>query len=272
MADVEEPVTCAACARLLPPQHGKGRRRRYCDATCRSAARRAREAVGPGATADVNCALTVVKRQEYVDSVDESRGAVDPVAARVGGAARRLVAELTGSGTAAPLAAVVAASELSAATNAAMQEAVDRARTAGHSWREIGDVLDTTRQAAFQRFGRPVDPRTGKPMLRAVPPGTAERALALFADIAGGRWEAATRDFTPAMREHVDAGRIADAYAQAISMVGAFERMGEPLAYPVSLGTAVDIPLYFEAGELTGQVTFDRDGKVIGLLIRRPHP
>lgn len=272
MADVEEPVTCAACGRQLPPQHGKGRRRRYCDATCRSAARRAREAAGQGAFADVKRALTGAGRQEYVDGVAGTRDAADPAAARVGEAARRLLAELAGSGTAAPLAAVAAASELSAATNAAMQEAVDRARAAGHSWREIGDVLDTTRQAAFQRFGRPVDPRTGKPMPRAVPPGTAERALGLFADIAEGRWEAATRDFTPAMREHVDARRIADVYAQAISMVGAFERMGEPLAYPVSLGTSVDIPLYFEAGELTGQVTFDRDGKVIGLLIRPPHP
>ena len=161
-------------------------------------------------------------------------------------------------------------SELSAATNAALQEAVDRARTAGRSWREIGDVLDTTRQAAFQRFGRPVDPRTGKPMLRAVPRGTADRAIDLFANIIGGRWEAATRDFTPQMREHVDAGRIADAYAQTVSMVGGFERMGEALAYPVSMGASVDIPLHFEAGERTGQVTFDRNGKVIGLFIRPP--
>ena len=186
--------------------------------------------------------------------------------------ARRLAAALTDPGTGAPLAAVAAASELSAATNAALQEAVDRARAAGHSWREIGDVLDTTRQAAFQRFGRPVDPRTGKPMMRAVPRGTADRAIGLFADIVEGRWESATKDFTPTMLEHVDAGRIADAYAQTVSMVGGFERMGEPLAYPVSMGTSVDIPLYFEAGERTGQVTFDRDGKVIGLFIRPPQP
>jgi Protein of unknown function (DUF3887) len=194
------------------------------------------------------------------------------VAVTVGDAARRLAAALTGSGTGSSLAAVAAASELSAAANAALQEAVDRARAAGFSWREIGDVLDTTRQAAFQRFGRPVDPRTGKPMLRAVPHGTADRAIGLFTDIVEGRWEAATRDFTPTMLEHVDASRIADAYAQTISMVGAFERMGEPLAYPVSMGASVDIPLYFEAGEATGQVTFDRNGKVIGLFIRPSQP
>ena len=268
MADVNEPVTCESCGRPLPPQHGKGRRRRYCDATCRSAARRAREADSPGGSADVKFNLTGSERQEYVDGVAKTPSEAGPVAVRVGNAARRLAAELTGTGS--PLAAVAAASDLSAATNAALQEAVDRARAAGHSWREIGDVLDTTRQAAFRRFGRPVDPRTGKPMVRAVPRGTADRAIDLFANIMAGRWEAATRDFTPQMLEHVDAGRIADAYAQTVSMVGGFERMGEPLAYPVSMGAAVDIPLYFEAGERTGQVTFDRNGNVIGLFIRPP--
>ena len=270
MAEVEEPTACAACGRQLPSQHGKGRRKHYCDATCRSAARRARKAGSPGALTGVKLNLTPSDRQEYVDGVAETGSAAAPVAVRVGAAARRLAAELSGSGAGSPLAAVAAASELSAATNAALQEAVDRARTAGHSWREIGDVLDTTRQAAFQRFGRPVDPRTGKAMLRAVPWGTADRAIELFANIIEGRWEAATRDFTPQMLEHVDAGRIADAYAQTVSMVGGFERMGEALAYPVSMGASVDIPLHFEAGERTGQVTFDRNGKVIGLFIRPP--
>jgi len=65
-----------------------------------------------------------------------------------------------------PLAGLAAAREQSAAAAAALQAAVDRARAAGHSWREIGDVLQTTRQAAFQRFGRPIDPRTNKPMTR----------------------------------------------------------------------------------------------------------
>ena len=60
------------------------------------------------------------------------------------------------------LAGLAAAREQSAAAAAALQAAVDRARAAGHSWREIGDVLQTTRQAAFQRFGRPIDPRTNE--------------------------------------------------------------------------------------------------------------
>lgn len=40
MANVEAASECArlACRRPIPPQHGQGRRRRYCNATCRAAA------------------------------------------------------------------------------------------------------------------------------------------------------------------------------------------------------------------------------------------
>ena len=108
---------------------------------------------------------------------------MDLVVNRVRDTADRFIAELARPGTGAPLAAVVVAGELTAAANAALQEAVHRARAARHSWREIGDVLETTRQAAFQRFGRPVDPRTGKPMTRVIPPGRTDQAVALFTDI-----------------------------------------------------------------------------------------
>jgi hypothetical protein len=197
---------------------------------------------------------------------------VGPVASRVQDAAGRLTAELTHSGAGAPLAAMAAARELAAATNAALQEAVDRARAAGHSWREIGDVLETTRQAAFQRFGRPVDPRTGQPMTRTVPAGRADQAIAVFTDIVAGRWEAACRDFSPVMREHVDAERIADVYAQVVGVVGSYERMGEPVAVQRSEITSVEIPLHFEAGDRKGQISLDRDGQVVGLFIRAPGP
>lgn len=42
-----------------------------------------------------------------------------------------------------------------------LRDAVAAARAAGDSWAVIGAALDTTRQAAYQRFGR-VDPMTGR--------------------------------------------------------------------------------------------------------------
>ncbi|MGH3407642.1 MAG: hypothetical protein ACRDRJ_34850, partial [Streptosporangiaceae bacterium] len=64
MAEVDQPAACEACARLLPVQHGQGRRRRYCDATCRSAARRHRQRT----EAHVKEKLTAPSR-ENVDGV-----------------------------------------------------------------------------------------------------------------------------------------------------------------------------------------------------------
>ena len=66
---------------------------------------------------------------------------------------------------------MAAARDQAIAASEALQASVDRARDAGHSWREIGGVLGTTRQAAFQRFGHPVDPCTGT--LRPSPAFTA---------------------------------------------------------------------------------------------------
>ncbi len=70
-----------------------------------------------------------------------------------------------------------------------MREAVQQARRAGHTWAELGELLGTTRQAAFQRFGRPLDPRTGTPMSDSILAGAAERAAVLIADVAEQRWE-----------------------------------------------------------------------------------
>jgi Protein of unknown function (DUF3887) len=200
--------------------------------------------------------------------VSGASGAADPVASTVRDAAGRLVQELARPGAGEPLAAVAAARDLSAATAAALQEAVDRARAAGHSWREIGDVLDTTRQAAFQRFGRPVDPRTGMQMTGAILPGAADRAVALFAHFAEGRWEEVLGDFDDFMRERHDADRLARGWAHTVGMVGRFERIGEPFARQAGDDTVVDVPLHFEAGDGIGRVRFDRDGKVAGLLLR----
>jgi hypothetical protein len=108
--------------------------------------------------------------------LDHEPGRADPLAAKIYRAARRLVAELADPAAGSPLGAMAAARELSGATDMALRAAVDRARAAGQSWSRIGEVLGTTRQAAFQRFGREADPRTGTPMAQAVAPEPADRA------------------------------------------------------------------------------------------------
>src|SRR5271170_1198423 len=247
MADLGEPAACGACGRLLSPQQGKGRPRRYCSATCRSAARRRRDA---SLRPRVKERLTHGHRHDSLDMVD------------------RLADAVARSGSGLPLEALAAARDLSAAAGEALQQAVDRARAAGHSWREIGDVLGTTRQAAFQRFGHPVDPRTGAPMSTEIAPGVTDRAVTIVACLAEGRWEEARQDFNAKMSEALDAGRMAEAWARMASLVGGYEGMGEPFAHRVADHTVVEIPLRFEAGEATARVVFDEEGKVAGLWLR----
>ena len=180
----------------------------------------------------------------------------------------RLADALGRLGGGSPLEALAAARELSSAASDTLQEAVGRARAVGHSWREIGDVLGTSRQAAFQRFGQPIDPRTGAPMRTDVPPGTPDRAMAIVASLADGHWEQARADFNTRMSEAIDAAQLAEVWARMAAMIGSYEGMGEPFARRAADHVVVEIPLHFEAGEATSRVVFDADGKVAGLWLR----
>jgi hypothetical protein len=265
MADVAQPGACQACGRQLPAQRGRGRTRQYCDARCRNAARRQRARPSRREQPSVKEDLTFSSRHEYLDTVAEMPGTGDRVAATVAAAARRLLAELGQPGPQ----QVAAARDLSAAAEAALQAAVDRARAGGQSWREIGDVLGTSRQAAFQRFGHPVDPRTGEPMTRAVPLGAAEQATEFLACFTAGRWEEVLGKLDDPMRERHDTGRLASGWAHMIGMYGSYQGMGRVAPVPAGDATVVDVLLRFEAGEAMLWVRFDPDGRVSGL---RLHP
>ena len=167
---------------------------------------------------------------------------------------------------------MVAARELAAASDAALQQAVDRARAAGHSWREVGDVLGTSRQAAFQRFGRPVDPRTGLAMTRTLPPDAADRTVAIFAWHDEGRWAEIIGELDDTMRGLHSPQLLARGWATMASLYGRLERIGAPYPRPGSEDAVVIVPLFFEAGEARGMVRFGADGRIAGMAIRPAVP
>jgi hypothetical protein len=172
--------------------------------------------------------------------------------------------------TDAPLTAVATARDESSAAENALRTAVTRARTAGHTWQQIGTVLGTTRQAAFQRFGQPVDPRTGAPMAAALLPDAAERAVEVLARVARHRWSDARQDFDDTMAAALDEAGVAAAWTRVIGMVGEYEGRGEPFVRQLGDYTVVDVPLHFEAGEMTGRVSFHAHGRIAGLFILLP--
>ena len=200
-------------------------------------------------------------------------GAAGPVGSAAAGgraAARGLLGQLLEQEPASPLDAIAFIQGAVSEIGEGMQAVVQRAREAGSTWAEVGQVLGITRQAAFQRFGRPVDPRTGQPMARSVPPGAAERGAALLADLVAGRWAEACLDFNEKVAQKLDAERLAVMWTRLTGMIGRLERTGEPLAYQAGDLTLVDIPLSFEAAERTARVTYDHDGKVAGLHLLPP--
>jgi hypothetical protein len=164
-------------------------------------------------------------------------------------------------------AAIRLARELRRLADAALRITVDRVRVAGHTWQEIGDALGTTRQAAFQRFGRPIDPRTGEPVSQALLPDAANRATAIISDWAEGRYDDMTASFDATIAERLPPEKLAAAWAQVVGMAGTFRRMGEPFVRQQGDFTVVDIPLEFEASEMKGRVAFNADGQVGGLFI-----
>lgn len=270
MANVAKPGVCRICGQALPPQQGRGRVRKYCSARCRDKARR-RRALSPRRDWSViNNGLTTASRHGILDADGGMSSACDPLAVKVAEAAQRLVDEL--DHPLSPDGAVAAARSLSVAAEAALQATVDRARSAGQTWRDIGHVLGTSRQAAFQRFGHPVDPRTGVAIPRTVPPGAAERATTFLVRFTAGRWDEVLADFGDLMRQRHDADRLASGWAQMIAMFGSYEGMGEVSPFQVADSTVVDVSLTFEAGEAMAWVRFDNNGKVTGLRLHPASP
>jgi len=211
--------------------------------------------------------LTNFNREGNVDNVPtETLAGSPPVLSRVIGAARVALDDVPSDSTLTPLGAVAVIRSLARVVEDGMREAVQAARQAGHTWAELGDLLGTTRQAAFQRFGRPLDPRTGAPMADAILPGATERAATLIADVAEQRWEQARAGFDQRMSAVLSAQALAAAWAQVIGTAGAYQGMGEPVAHQAGDYTVVDVPLHFEAAELTGRVSFSGTGQVAGLF------
>jgi hypothetical protein len=149
---------------------------------------------------------------------------------------------------------------------------VQQARDAGHTWQEIGDLLGVTRQAAFQRFGKPIDPRTGEPMDKSVHfPDAGERAIAVLTEILAGHLDRARGSFNAQVREALTDEVFGSGQATVAGLVGAYEGIsGEPFVRRIGDHTVVDIPLSYEAGDMKGRVAFDPDGKVAGLFILTP--
>jgi hypothetical protein len=172
------------------------------------------------------------------------------------------------------LSTVQLAVALRAVSDEALAVCVRQAREAGHTWQELGDVLHTTRQAAFQRFGRPssaaVKPGMGAPVSSDVLPGAGELALALIGAFFDGLDAQVTADFDETMLAQLPAEKLDDVRLQLLDLVGSYQSAGEPFVRRIGKHTVVDVPLEFEAGPMKGRVAYDQEARVAGLFVLNP--
>ncbi|MEV6722050.1 DUF3887 domain-containing protein [Streptomyces xanthochromogenes] len=150
---------------------------------------------------------------------------------------------------------------------------VQQSRDAGHTWQEIGELLGVTRQAVFQRFGKPIDPRTGAPMDKTVRmENAAERARQIAEAVLGDRMDEARPYFNAQVLEAFTDEARGSGMATVAGLVGAFEGFAEDAPFVRRVGdhTVVDIPLHYEAGDMKARVAFDTEEKVAGLFILAP--
>jgi hypothetical protein len=166
------------------------------------------------------------------------------------------------------MAAVAATRTLDLIVDDILHALVRQARTEGRTWAEIGDVLQVTRQAAFQRFGgTPFEGAAEQEGVVAPIAGAREKAVAVLQDWLGERWQEVRDTFDQRMKKQVPSQLLESVHAQAAQTGGAFVELGAPVVTVRAGYTVVDVPMAFEQADATGRVALNADGLVAGFFI-----
>jgi hypothetical protein len=165
---------------------------------------------------------------------------------------------------------VRAAHEVQDRAEALMTAAVQEAREGGRTWQEIGEVLGISRQAAFQRYGKPIDPRTGEVMNTGALAEADELARTVIDDLAHARWADVSARFDATMRDRLTDEGLAEAWAHIVGLAGAYESHGDTVTARAGDFTTTNTPLAFEAGDFVARITFRDDRTIAGLYILNP--
>lgn len=166
---------------------------------------------------------------------------------------------------------------------AGLTAAVEHARSTGQSWAEIATVLGVSRQAAFKRFGRPNDPRTGTPM---TPTMTVSGVLTLtervFTLLDDGQYDPVRALMSANTARTLTREVVLNVWAAAIAEVGRLLTCRDTRA-ELPDGSVLDADesvlglvightvLECEAGEWVGRLALNGEQQVIGLLVVPPN-
>ena len=171
-----------------------------------------------------------------------------------------------------------AAQDALEAARHALDAAVQAARAQGRTWAEIGEELDMTRQAAFKRFGRPVDPSTGEGLPRRGITDVAGITERVFRLIAAADFTGLRTVLNPAVADELNRKTIAPVWHQVLAEIGSLQRFsGSRVELPSGemvgsdeqvIGTVIcELTLECEAGNVLGRVAVDEESLVTGILL-----
>jgi len=164
------------------------------------------------------------------------------------------------------MAAIAATRTLDLVVEDTLHALVRRARGEGRTWAEIGEVLNVTRQAAFQRFGGGHDTDAGDEPMKPI--GDAgPKAVRVLELLLGERWDELWATFDERVSKAASAEVFKSALAGAWAAFGEFVAFGTPTSSVVGDYTVVNVPMACERGDGIGRVSFNADEQVAGLFL-----
>jgi len=166
-----------------------------------------------------------------------------------------------------PAQQVELAVELKTVADEVLHDAVLLARANNVSWQQIGDALGISRQAAFQRFRNPNDPRGNDHMRTKTANALIPRAELVYERLRDGDYDSIAEQMTFTTRRALPEKKVMAVWNDAIRAIGSLESLGESFARPSGRAVVVETPLAFEAGDLVGRIAYNRNDKIIGMLI-----
>lgn len=166
---------------------------------------------------------------------------------------------------------VALAMELKTVADQCLHDRVEQARADQVPWQQIGDVLGISRQAAFQRFRNPDDPRGDNPMRTKSNNALIPKAEAVYQHLQAGDYEAVGSQMTFVVQRVLNERKVMGVWREAEKMAGSLESLGESFVRPSGRNAVVvETPLSFEAAEFIGRIAYNKRDKIIGMLIMRP--
>lgn len=164
------------------------------------------------------------------------------------------------------MAAIAATRTLGVLVDDTLHALVRRARNEGHTWAEIGQTLNVTRQAAFQRFGGGQTPDAGDESLQPIP-DAGLKATTIVELLLAEDWDKLWATFDERVTKVASVEVFHTTLESAKSTYGEVVALGTPSAGVVGDYTVVDVPIACERGDGIGRVSFNADEQVAGLFL-----